>query len=111
MKAESGDLSRSTTSCNNWIGSSTDKNPRVHDASLGEARLNEPNGCWARVKNGAFQGLYIADTGNNCVRFAHPDGTVQTLELKGIPDVRTTNPDDCADCEFNYGDNEEEKKE
>ena len=37
-----------------------------------------------------FSGLYIADTGNDCIRFAHPDGRVQTLELIGVPDVRET---------------------
>lgn len=87
-----------TTRLTNWIGSSKD-NVHLKDAQLGQARLNEPNGCWARVgEDGAFKGLYIADTGNSCVRFAHPDGTVQTLELRGIPDVRSTNPADCGDC-------------
>ena len=35
-------------------------------------------------------GLYIADTGNDCIRFARCDGHVETLELIGVPDVRTT---------------------
>ena len=78
----------------NWIGTSKDKNPRVVDGITSAARLNEPNGCWAKVSaEGNFEGLYIADTGNNCVRFAHPDGRIQTLELQGVPDVRSTNPD------------------
>lgn len=58
-------------------------------------RLNEPNGCFARVQTSAageavFKGLYIADTGSDCVRFAHPDGRVETLDLVGVPDVRLT---------------------
>lgn len=32
-----------------------------------------------------FYGLYIADTGNNCVRFASVEGLVETYELDGIP--------------------------
>lgn len=76
----------------NWIGSSTDKNPRVLDGQLDAARLNEPNGCWARVSadRQTFLGLYVADTGNDCIRFTHPDGRVETLELVGVPDVRST---------------------
>jgi hypothetical protein len=34
--------------------------------------------------------MMIADTGNNCIRLAHKDGRVETLEIKGIPDVRET---------------------
>lgn len=50
-----------------------------------------------------FKGLYIADTGNDCVRFAHPDGTVETLDLLGVPDVRLT-ASDCAGgvCKFEF---------
>ena len=60
-----------------------------------------------------FEGLYIADTGNDCIRFAHSDGRVQTLEFAGVPDVRLTS----SDCEgglckpdFDLGDEDEEKK-
>ena len=64
-------------SLNNWLGCSNDKKNRVLDGLGQEARLNEPNGCFSRVSgDGEFLGLYIADTGNNCIRFAHPDGYV-----------------------------------
>lgn len=63
-----------------------------------------------------FEGLYIADTGNDCIRFAFPDGRVETLEFFGVPDIRLTS----SDCEggtckpnFDFGissDEEEEKK-
>jgi hypothetical protein len=52
--------------------------------------LNEPNGLWAYVKKGEIKGIVIADTGNNCIRMAKPDGKVETFEIKGIPDVRET---------------------
>jgi hypothetical protein len=42
------------------------------------------------VKQGELKGLFIADTGNNCIRFAKPSGEVETLDIKGIPDVRET---------------------
>lgn len=79
-----------------WLGCSEDKNARVQDASHTDARLNEPNGCWAKTSpdGQTFLGLYIADTGNDCIRFAHADGRVETLELIGVPDVRST----AADC-------------
>ena len=32
-----------------WLGDSDDKSPRVLDAANTDARLNEPNGCWARI--------------------------------------------------------------
>ena len=32
----------------------------------------------------------MADTGNDCIRFVHSDGRVETLELTGVPDVRST---------------------
>ena len=82
-----------------WLGDSDDKSPRVLDAPTIDARLNEPNGCWARTskdKQARFLGLYIADTGNNCIRFAHADGRVETLELVGIPEVRSTAHDSCS---------------
>lgn len=102
----------------NWLGTSTDKNPRVQDGTRGEARLNEPNGCWARVTaQGDFAGLYIADTGNDCIRFAEPSGQVRTLELHGVPDVRLTAAANCSggvcrlDANNGVGQEEEEKKE
>ena len=62
----------------------------------------------------SFTGLYIADTGNDCIRFAWPDGRVETLELHGVPDVRIT----ASECrgglcgvELFGGDQEEEKKD
>ena len=71
------------TALTNWIGTSKDPNPRVVDGDRQTARLNEPNGCWARTSpdNQTFLGLYVADTGNDCIRFVNPDGSVQTLEI------------------------------
>lgn len=56
-------------------------------------------------------GLYIADTGNDCIRFARSDGHVETLELIGVPDVRTTAG--CVDdvCGVPQAAAEEEKKQ
>ncbi|CDW76170.1 nhl repeat-containing protein 2-like [Stylonychia lemnae] len=71
-----------------WIGTSTEKNPRVVDGK--KPILNEPNGLWTVVKGGEFKGILVADTGNNCIRMATLDGEVKTLEFKGIPDVRET---------------------
>lgn len=36
----------------NWIGVSTEKNPRVIDGVGSQALLNEPNGCWAKINEG-----------------------------------------------------------
>ena len=52
--------------------------------------MNEPGGLCSRVvkvgKEGSmFIGLYVADTGNNCVRFVKNDGMVETYELYNIP--------------------------
>lgn len=77
-----------TVPVTSWIGSSTEKNPRVVDGK--QPILNEPNGLWTVVKGGEIRGILIADTGNNCIRMATLDGEVKTLELKGIPDVRET---------------------
>lgn len=71
-----------------WIGTSAERNPTVIDGSGDKVRLNEPNGCWTKYKNGKVEGLYVADTGNNCVRFVDNDGNVTTLDFKGIPDAR-----------------------
>jgi len=50
IKSEDGsDLTKQSAVCKNWLGTSTDKNPRVLDDKQDKARLNEPNGCWARV--------------------------------------------------------------
>ena len=100
-----------------WIGSSTDKNPRVLNGTRRQARLNEPNGCWARTRttphSSTVLGLYIADTGNDCIRYARGDGHVETLELIGVPDVRSTagcSGDVCGMPSAATA-NEEEKKE
>ena len=99
LKATSGDASEGLTKqapLRNWIGTSNDKNPRVLDGALDAARLNEPNGCWARTtpteggRQAEFVGLYVADTGNDCIRFVYTNGTVETLEISGVPDVRST---------------------
>jgi len=71
-----------------WIGDSSEKNPKVVDGK--KPILNEPNGLWAWTKKGALVGVLIADTGNNCIRLASLDGTVTTLEIKDVPDVRET---------------------
>jgi hypothetical protein len=71
-----------------WIGTSNDNDPTVIDGNGESVRLNEPNGCWAKTKADEFLGLYVADTGNNCVRFVDREGTVTTPEFKGIPDAR-----------------------
>jgi len=79
------------------------------------AYLNEPNGVWAHFDSvsNKFVGLYIADTGNNCIRYANEDGQVTTLDLTGIPDVRTTikasltaqgQEEECKDCMFDPND-------
>jgi hypothetical protein len=93
-----------------WLGVSNDPNPRVVDGVGKDARLNEPNGCWAKIQGGQFVGLYIADTGNDCIRFASPDGSVTTPELKGVPDVRETSSD-CVggQCKPDFGSSDEEE--
>jgi hypothetical protein len=84
-----------------WIGTSTEKDPRVVDGK--QPILNEPNGLWAYEKKGELLGLFIADTSNNCIRLAKLNGEVETLEIKGIPDVRETNPE-CKEgyCKPNF---------
>ena len=77
-----------------WIGTSHEKNPRVVDGK--QPLLNEPNGLWALVKGGVLHGIILADTGNNCIRMANLDGSVSTLEIKGIPDVRETIATACS---------------
>ena len=60
-----------------------------------------------------FLGLYITDTGNDCIRFAHADGRVETLALEGVPDVRTISGDNCDGevCMPDFGKEEEKKSE
>ena len=57
-------------------------------------------------------GLYIADTGNDCIRFVDPTGVVKTVKLEGIPDVRET-ASDCVGglckADFGFSDDEENK--
>jgi hypothetical protein len=87
----SGDTILSETPIETWFGVSTEKNPHVVDGSAVNARLNEPNGCWAKLSStGEFMGLYIADTGNDCIRFANTEGLLTTLKITGIPDVKET---------------------
>ena len=101
------------TALTSWLGNSKEKNPRVKDGSGKSALLNEPNGCWAKTdpKSNEFLGLYIADTGNDCIRFANKNGEVTTLELKGVPDVRET-ASDCVGgtCKANFDFDEEDDK-
>ena len=72
-----------------WIGNSKEKNPRVIDGK--EPLLNEPSGIFGHEVQGKLKGLFIADTSNNCVRYASLNGEVETLKIEGIPDVRKTN--------------------
>lgn len=114
----------SETALTNWVGTTheTGEEPKIVDGPGVSASLNEPNGCWARTSadGQSFLGLYIADTGNDCIRFASPDGRVETLLLQGVPDVRLTSSDciggQCTDgVDFAFGlgdsDDEEEKKD
>ena len=80
----------------NWIGNAHDA--QVKDGSPEISRLNEPNACFAKTERDQegdqkFVGLYIADTGNDCIRFCHLDGQLETLELVDVPDVRLTSSD------------------
>ena len=104
-----------------WVGSCREESAVVRDGALSSAALNEPNGCWAKVRSDAetgqdrFEGLYIADTGNDCIRFVDADGNCSTLDLASIPDVRLTSSDcvsgQCsADLLFG-SDSEEEHKD
>lgn len=57
----------------------------------------------------------MADTGNDCIRFVHAaDGRVETLELLGVPDARSTAGscagDVCNAPAFSATGTEEEKK-
>jgi len=69
----------STIPVKSWIGTSTEKNPRVVDGK--KPILNEPNGLWTVVKGGEIKGILVADTGNNCIRLTTLDGEVKTLDL------------------------------
>jgi hypothetical protein len=52
------------------------------------------------VEDGEYKGVYVADTGNDCVRFISPEGHVTTLSLK-IPDVRLmANNCEGGSCKF-----------
>ena len=97
----------------NWVGITHDATAKVIDGAVGVACLNEPNGCWAKVDaNEEFIGLYIADTGNDCIRFAGADGHVETLTLHGVPDVRLT-ASDCigGQCNPEFDSDDESNKE
>lgn len=84
-----------------WIGKYDRKSAQVVDDDI--PLFNEPNGVWAYVKKSELKGIFIADTGNNCIRMATMDGKVQTLDIKGIPDVRETASECTGDvCEFKF---------
>ena len=55
--------------------------------------MNEPSGLCSLIENGEFKGIYIADTGNDCIRFVNSSGILITPQLKGVPDVRETSSD------------------
>ena len=97
-----------------WIGNSQERNPRVVDGKGDKGLLNEPNGCWAKTdsETGELLGLYIADTGNNCLRFSDLEGSLKTLELFKIPDVKET-ASDCTGgkCEANFDLSESESED
>jgi hypothetical protein len=46
------------------------------------------------MKEGTVEGFYVADTGNDCIRFIGKDGYIQTPTLHNVPDVRET----ASDC-------------
>ena len=46
------------------------------------------------MQDGAVLGFYVADTGNDCVRFINHEGNITTPALHNIPDVRET----ASDC-------------
>lgn len=56
--------------------------------------MNEPSGLWALIEDEKFVGIYVADTGNDCIRFISSDGQISTPALTNIPDVRET----ASDC-------------
>lgn len=92
-----------------YIGISTVKNPSVIDGTKDKAQLNEPNGLWKDIKDGELRGLYVADTGNNCIRYVEirkdgRPGEIRTLEITGIPEVKTEVICDAADgtCKPNF---------
>jgi len=68
-----------------WVGNSTVKQPAIKDAALSNAHLNEPSGLWAYEPDGEFEGLYVADMSNNCIRVIDEAGNLKTLDIKGIP--------------------------
>ncbi len=76
-----------------WAGTISE-NQKVADGKDG--LLNEPSGLWALVINGNFEGLYVADTGNDCIRLISSAGCITTPDLRDIPDVRES-ASDCID--------------
>lgn len=82
----------------NWVGVGK---PGLEDGPKGS--LNEPNGLWPYYAKGEYKGLLVADTGNNCVRIVRPNDHIETLELKGIPEVQFT-VNECKDgvCEADF---------
>lgn len=51
---------------------------KVIDGEKSIALLNEPSGIFGLIKDNVFIGLYVADTGNNCIRFIDKDGFTST---------------------------------
>ena len=76
-----------------WAGR-IEPNQKVIDGKDG--LLNEPSGLWALIQDEIFQGIYVADTGNNCIRFIDSNGVISTPKIDGIPDVRES-ASECAD--------------
>lgn len=56
--------------------------------------MNEPSGLWALIEDDEFRGIYVADTGNDSIRFIDKDGITYTPQFDGVPDVRET----ASDC-------------
>jgi hypothetical protein len=40
--------------------------------------MNEPSGLCSLVEDGEFKGIYVADTGNDCIRFVNSSGIMIT---------------------------------
>ena len=63
-----------TTMLDDWIGINLETGQIVE-----QGILNEPCGIWPLLnEKGELSGLFIADTGNDCVRFASPNGQLTT---------------------------------
>ena len=73
---------------NGFVGGPHNDNVRMRDGLGGAARFNQPCGICVELDSGGyFSRLFIADSGNNCVRTISTNGEVETQILSGIPNV------------------------